>query len=213
VFELALKWLDTPEAAKAARREVHQLRLPLSEEDLLQETRTRLWRTTKLDAESLANLPGYARRAMQNTARDLHRKRRRRVVEDQLPDDEVLAVVLRGPDDIDVPSDLEDECRRAAHGALAAKPWAGAAVLNELTFRLHPDVPIPRDAPGNTENTSDAQACRWAALWLAGKWDCFPDKGQVEDAAMRKRRSRALDMVFDGLAHAVRVSVAGAGAG
>jgi hypothetical protein len=206
----ALKWLDTSDAAKAARREIRRLRLPLSEDDLLQETRVRLLRTGGPSTAEADNAIGYAHRALQNAACDLHRRRRRRVVEDVLPDDEVLVGTRWSVDDVKVPSQLEDECRRAVHGSLAARPWAGAAVLNELTFRLHHDVPIPREAP-SPDGGTDEQECCWAALWLAGKLDCFPTLSELEDDAMRQRRSRSLRVVRDGLEHAVRVAVAGDG--
>jgi hypothetical protein len=174
----------------------------------MQEARIRLWRTEVAATSSPENPAAYARRTIQNTVRDLYRRQWRRVREVTI--DEIPPRFESGPDDIEVPNELEDECRRAAHGVLAAGIWAGAAVLNELTFRLHLDVPIPLDAPAPIASTDD-QECSWAALWLAGRADCFPDAEHDDNTAMRKRRSRALESVAARLRQAVEVALAGAG--
>jgi hypothetical protein len=149
-----------------------------------------------------------AYRAIQWAVADLYRKGRHRVEETELDDAQIPLVPLPGT--VDLPSDLdEDDCRRAAHGRLARRPWAGAAVLNELTFRLHPDVPLPGEAPGPDSGTDDHRVS-WASLWLAGAWECFPTPGTTDDATMRKRRSRALSLAADELRHVVEVALAGA---
>jgi DNA-directed RNA polymerase specialized sigma24 family protein len=187
----ALDWLHGDDAERGARRELERLRLPASlADDVLQDARLRVWRTGARRSEPPENPVAYAYRALQHAALDLYRRQRRRVAEVALDEP------WPGPDgtrsDVDVPGEFEDGCRRAAHGALAVRPWAGAAALNLLTFALHPDVPIPPEAPRPDAGTDDQEAS-WAALWLAGKLDCFPAVGSAEDAAMRKRRSRALD--------------------
>lgn len=203
-----LQWLDSPDAARVGRAEIRHLRLPLSHDDLLQEARVRLLRTRF--ASPIENPAGYGRVAMQNAARDLHRRRRARVVEEVWPEEDLMPDAHWDGAEIDPPGQLEDQCRRAAHGSLARTPWTGAAVLNELTFRLHPDVPIPGGAP-HPDGAGEDQEGRWAALWLAGKFDCFPDGDHPEDPAMRKRRSRALHEVMAALDRAVRVATPGAG--
>jgi hypothetical protein len=93
----------------------------------------------------------------------------------------------------------EDDLRRGLHRRLAVagvKVWAVAAALTTLTLRVHRDVAIPDDTP-EPDVGSPAKADRWAALWLAGEHDVFPDggAGRVDGAALRKARSRKLQEV------------------
>jgi hypothetical protein len=204
----AIVWLQSSEAAHVARRELERRRLPRSlADDVLQEARVRAWRLAEAHDTPADNPVGVARRAIQRAVADLHRRSGRRVWETDLED--ASTVIDCVPGDVDVPGQLEDGCRRATHGRLAVRPWAGAAVLNELTFRLHPDVPLPAGAPGPAEGNDDHRVS-WAALWLAGKIDCFPTRRTPDDAAMRQRRSRALAATANELRQVVEVALAGA---
>ena len=203
-----LEWLQGPDAERGARRELERVRLPVTlADDALQDARLRVLRTATRGGRPPTDPVAYGYRALQNAVRDLYRRGSRRVSE--VPLDELLPLADLDPITIDVPDRLEDDCRRAAHGTLAVRPWVGAAVLNQLTFKLHRDVAIPRRAP-RPEAGSDDQEASWAALWLAGKVDCFPRGREREDAAMRQRRARALAAVADQLQHTVEVALAGA---
>jgi hypothetical protein len=105
------------------------------------------------------------------------------------------------PADAAVLATLEDGIRRGLHVALAqAKAWTVAAALSTLTLVVHPDVAVPNGAP---------EADRWAALWLAGERDAFPDGAdRPDDAARRQARSRKLRAV-DALLRQVAGAVLG----
>jgi hypothetical protein len=167
-------------------------------DDVVQDARIRVMQTLARGGGVPENPIAYAYRALQNAARDLYRRSQRRLTAEAFED--LPPSAEEGAADIDVSGLLEDDCRRAVHGLLALRPWIGAAALNELTFRLHQDVPLPDGAPSPES---------WAALWLVGKTDCFPDKDHPEDAAMRQRRARALAAVREELRRAVAVALAG----
>jgi DNA-directed RNA polymerase specialized sigma24 family protein len=193
-----LAWLQTPEARRAAQRELERLRLHADlVDDALQDAAVRLWRTWQAGSAAPENLEAYCYRVLQNAVRDLYRRRRRRVEETPLDDAEPCA----GPADLEVPGALEDGCRAMLRASLIERPWAGAGALTRLTFALHPEVPVPAAAP-RPEVGTDLQRAAWAALWLAGRLDCFALDGPDDDARRRKR-ARALDAVTDCLRRAV----------
>ena len=183
-----LTWLSQPQALRAAERELRRLRLPLSlADDALQDARLRIWRARLRNTAAPVNPSAYAYRVIQNAVRDLQRPGRAPYYDDKL-DEAASAPQAPAPT---VPVDLEDECRRIAYAVIADSPRPAAAALHLLTFLLHRDVPIPRAAP-TPETVDDQHAAEWAALWLAGQVDCFPRDGEVEDQAIRQRRSRAI---------------------
>ena len=193
-----LEWLATKDARSGARRELERLRLPADlADDVVQEAALRVLRTMAGGGLVPDNPIAYGYRAIQNAAKDLYRRGRRRLTPEAF--DDLPPGADEGSADVDVSGLLEDDCRRAVHGSLAVRTWIGAATLNELTFRLHHDVPLPDGAPGPES---------WAALWLVGKIDCFPDGDRREDAAMRQRRARALAAVRNELQRAVEVAMA-----
>jgi hypothetical protein len=186
-----LDWLQSHEAMAAARSDLERLRLPISlADDVLQEARLRYWRLAEAHVDAAENPKGVARRAMKRAVLDLHRLRSRRVEEtvlDDLPPGQQGSVVDPNP-----VAEMEDACRQRLWVRLGRKPRAGAAALHELTFRLHGDVPIPDSAPRPVAGSDDKEI-GWAALWLAGRDDCFSSGDGVETAAIRRRRSRALE--------------------
>lgn len=192
-----LGWLQTSEARAVAASALARSRLPASlVDDVLQEARLSVWRTLDESALVPENPTAYAHRAVTNAVYDLHRRRARRVEETSLDDDGQVAPT--SVSDVVLRAELEDDCRRVAAESVARRPWAAAAVLNHLTFTLHPDVPIPDGAP-SPEIGVDDQRAAWAALWLAGKTECFPSEEGIDDATTRQRRARAIAVVTDHL--------------
>lgn len=207
MVDAAIAWLHTAEAKHAARRALAYHRLPSSlVDDLLQETAVRLLRSAAArDDTPIVDAEAFVHRMLQRAAQDLHRYERRRPVEAA----ETLPEPARGRDDnAHLARVVEDEYRRVAQASLVGAPWKGAAVLNELTFHLHA-VPVPVGVPTPGSGDTDGDV-RWAALWLAGMRDCFARDGRPEDAAMRKRRARALDAVRTELRRVVEIVEAGA---
>lgn len=203
-----LGWLAGAEALAAARSELARRRLPTSlADDVVQDAARRVIETMRRRRVPFPELRvgAYARRAVQHAAADVLRTTRRHSVPDSLeslssePDRLAELADPRDPLEALVPHldshALEDGCRRAVHALLAPRVWAGAASLVVLTLAYHalaeagPDVPRPDPAAG------EERAWEWAGLFYAGREDCFPGPSGRDDAATRKRRSRALEEV------------------
>ena len=199
--ETAIGWLQSGVAAVVARRQLERLRLPANlADDVLQEARVRVWRQSLTHEDPPDAFEAVARRAIHQAAQDLHRKAWFR-----LPPDSIEELVHEpvGPSDVALPRELEDPCRRVVASRLARRPWVGAAALNEITFRLNPDVPIPDGAPAPDAGDDDHRVA-WASMWLAGRFDCFPVSPDGDGDAVRQRRSRALAAVADELRAVIR---------
>jgi hypothetical protein len=201
-------WLLTDDARAAARSELRRLGLEQADaDDLLHDVAVSLLRAALPD--DIANPVGYARRALHRKATDLLRgelvRRPHEALRQHERDDEPLHDLADpadlSPADAAVLATLEDGIRRGLHIALAqAKAWTVAAALSTLTLVVHPDVAVPDGAP---------EADRWAALWLAGERDAFPDGDErPDDAARRQARSRKLRAV-DALLRQVAGAVLG----
>ena len=198
-------WLATDDARAAARAELRRQGLDRYEPlDLLHDVAVRL---LGADLPALvANPVGYARRSLRFSAIDLLRGDRPTV---QLPPFEAGAdidgdVVVRAesPSSAAVAAALEDALRRALALTLAGTPtWTVAAALSTLTLSTHPDVQLPHDVPHPGGSASEAQADRWAALWLAGEVDVFADGPAARQA--RSRKLRAVDRLLQSVAAAV----------
>jgi hypothetical protein len=205
VADDVIAWFGTEEASEAARRYSQRLKLaPGFADEVFQHAVDKALRTRQRGVPPPENPAAYGERIMRNAAVDLYRKEKRRSgdvpVDDLLPDRD-------DPGKIDVSGELEDTCRRIAHGRIALKPWAMAAVLNELTFLLHADVAIPAAAP-QPRRPGDEERVAWASLWLAGEHNCFPAAGKDDDEARRQRRSRALKVVAEQLRQTVETALA-----
>jgi DNA-directed RNA polymerase specialized sigma24 family protein len=195
-------WLGTDDARAAARADLRRYGLDWYDtDDLLHDVAVRLLRADLPDR--IENAVGYARRAVQLRANDvlrgdLVRDRHRAFVPvyDDEPDGADPTADLADPaaaaaDDV-IANATEDAIRRALAMTLATtKAWIVAAALNTLTIRVHPDVPLPDDAPKPDIDDAD-KADRWAALWLAGEADVF---AADDGPAVRKARSRKLQAV------------------
>lgn len=206
-LEAMLRWLQTAEARAAAASELSRRGLGmLDADDLVNDVVLRLARA-ELPAD-LRNPVAYARRSLTLHAMDLLRgervvqRRRAAVVVDGDGDGGLGALDVADPDAVDPSVEatlagVEADLRRALHRRLAVarvRVWAVAAALTTLTLRVHRDVALPAAAP-EPEVGSPAKADRWAALWLAGEHDVFPDNERVDDQARRKARSRKLQEV------------------
>jgi DNA-directed RNA polymerase specialized sigma24 family protein len=84
------------------------------------------------------------------------------------------------------------EVRRVLARLLAHTPAAAAGALAVVAISVDSaapaaDVPVPKGGVDGNE------AIAWAGVFYGGGRDCFPGPDVQEDAAMRKRRSRALE--------------------
>lgn len=86
---------------------------------------------------------------------------------------------------------IVDDTRRRFATLLAANPDRAAAALVVLAI-VHGDASPAEDCPAPTGGVAQSEAVSWAGLFYGGADRCFPSPGHLEDAAMRKRRSRAL---------------------
>jgi hypothetical protein len=136
---------------------------------------------------------------VQRAARDLLRGVRRRPeghAADEAVDDldpEVLGPTLGRdlPEAAAVGAGVAAELRRRVAAALIGSPRAAAGALAVLAIVLDgagaaDDCPTPKAGAG------DDEAVAWAGLFYAGRRECFPPPGAPDDAATRKRRSRAV---------------------
>ena len=195
-------WLATDDASAAARAELRRQGLDAYEPaDLLHDVAVRLLRADL--PEVIDNPTGYARRSLRFQAIDLLRGDR--VIEPLPTDDETVPwpdEAAVSPSSAATAAALEDAVRRALALTLAGTAtWTVAAALSALTLSTHPDVQLPHGVPHPGGSASEAQADRWAALWLAGEVDVFGD-----GAAARQARARKLRAV-DRLLHAVAAEV------
>ena len=193
-------WLRTADARAAAGSELHRLGIAFYDtDDLLQDVAVKVLQATTAPDDPVA----YARRSLRNQSIDLlrgervHRARNTPLFADD--EDGPMIQVPTGdalPSDVTAVAELEDGIRRGLSAALAgaaARTWTIAAALTTLTLRIHRDVALPNAVP-RPDVDDEAKADRWAALWLAGERDVFPDAAaaQVDDAARRQARSRKL---------------------
>lgn len=203
-------WLASADARAAARHELGRLGLDLYDpDDLLHDVAVRLLRA---DLPALDRPIAYARRSVQRRALDLLRGERVRPVTDGEPDETAtIADPGDAPADLAAAGAAEDAIRRALFALLGrAKTWTVAAALSTLTLRLYRSVPLPAAAP-RPETEEPDKADRWAALWLAGETDVFPDlaAGRADTPAVRQARSRKLRAIDD-LLRSVAAPIVGA---
>lgn len=203
-------WLASADARAAARHELGRLGLDLYDpDDLLHDVAVRLLRA---DLPALDRPIAYARRSVQRRALDLLRGERVRPVTDGEPDETAtIADPGDAPADLAAAGAAEDAIRRALFALLGrAKTWTVAAALSTLTLRLYRSVPLPAAAP-RPETDEPDKADRWAALWLAGETDVFPDlaAGRADTPAVRQARSRKLRAIDD-LLRSVAAPIVGA---
>lgn len=167
-------------------------------DDVVQDALVRALRAEQR-GDDVRNIEAFTTVLVQRSVRDLLRGIRRRpeghvveppptgdgiepfapVLADDRPEAEVVAAAQA--------SALRRQLGRMLDGA--ARPAAGAlAVLAVAVDGAEPadDCPAPVAGAGPDE------ALAWAGLFYAGRVECFPTAGGVDDAATRQRRSRAV---------------------
>lgn len=71
-------------------------------------------------------------------------------------------------------------------------PAPAACALAFLSLTVHPEAPLPVQAPRPAKDKGDDHLRRWTALWVGCPEPPFPDPGHGDSPALRKRRQRAL---------------------
>lgn len=99
------------------------------------------------------------------------------------PEDTALAVTEAGS--------MVEDLRRGLQARLSQHPWRAAGGLVVLGI-VHGDARPAVDCPAPKAGVAQDEAVAWAGLFYGGAEGCFPSDEHREDAAMRKRRSRAL---------------------
>jgi DNA-directed RNA polymerase specialized sigma24 family protein len=167
-------------------------------DDLVQEALIRAHRAEQR-GEAVANVEAFTTVLVQRAARDLLRGIRRRpeghTVAEPIDDleGEVPGPLLGTdlPEEAVVDAAAGAELRRRVASALVGAPRPAAGALAVLAIVLDgagpaDDCPVPKAGAG------DDEALAWAGLFYAGRLECFPADGEADDAATRKRRSRAV---------------------
>lgn len=184
---------------RVAARAVAGLGLPAHlADDVAQEALLRVVRA-EARGDEVGNVEAFTTVLVQGAAKDLLRGIRRRP-EGHAVDDPVDAL---GPDVLtpqrrdDLPeaavvaAEAAAVLRRRVAAALTASPRPASGALAVLAIVVDGagpagDCPVPKAGAG------DDEAIAWAGLFYAGRRECFPLAGQPDDAATRKRRSRAV---------------------
>jgi DNA-directed RNA polymerase specialized sigma24 family protein len=158
------------------------------------------------------SVPAFVSRLVQRRARDMLRGRRRRPEGHQAaghPEDDAWAAPI---DTLKAPDRPEDEAvsngelaqmgpvvegiRRDLRAHLGHHPTRAAGALVVLAI-VHGDALPAPDCPTPAGGVAQSEAASWAGLFYGGPARCFPTADDPEDAAMRKRRSRALLQLKD----------------
>jgi hypothetical protein len=188
-------WLASPEGRRAAQRWVGRLGLPAHlADDVAQEV---LARTVAAAAEGqVPRNPGaWANRLGAFAARDLLRGALRRPrPAGALQDGDDQAGLEATADEVEavaVAAELASGVRRALAARVGTRPWVGAAALTHLAVAVD-GAPVGARCPQPAGGAGPQEAAEWAALWYAGRVGCFPEAGERETPAVRKRRSRAV---------------------
>lgn len=166
-------------------------------DDLVQEALIRVDRAEQR-GEQVVNVEAFTTVLVQRAARDLLRGIRRRpeghtvagAVDDL--DGEALAIGTDLPEAAVVDAAAAAELRRRVGAALGGAPRPAAGALAVLAIVLDGAGPAD-DCPAPKAGAGDDEALAWAGLFYAGRRECFPVGGEADDAATRKRRSRAVD--------------------
>ena len=167
-------------------------------DDLVQEALLRAHRAEQR-GDVVANVDAFTTTLVQRAARDLLRGIRRRpeghaaaAPIDELEGDPVVGRLGADlPEAAAMGAAAAVELRRRVAGALVGQPRPAAGALAVLAIVLDGAGPAD-DCPAPRAGAGDDEALAWAGLFYAGRRECFPAPGEGDDAATRKRRSRAV---------------------
>lgn len=184
------------DGAKVARSALRRFGLPKDLfDDLTQEVLVRAFRAEQR-GEEVDNVEAFTVTLIQRAARDIIRGHLRRPEGHQADAPIDAAGDGKGQHTPGIDTDVVArahvaELRRLLAQELAASPRQAAGALVVLAIAVEgaspaDDVPVPKGGVAADE------AVAWAGVFYAGLRDCFASPHQPEDAAMRKRRSRAL---------------------
>lgn len=185
------------------KRRLSAYRMPLNlRDDLIQDTMIRV-----LLAEERAfepdNPEAFVTTLFQRAARDLLRGQLRRPEGHLAAPPDHAGEWEFADDDVD-PGELFPEAERllelgdrvdATRARLAdrlgvkAHPAAGALAVLAI---VHGDATPAADCPAPVGGVAAEEGVWWAGVFYGGPDGCFTTDGSTEDAALRKRRSRAL---------------------
>jgi len=206
-----LLWLVSPEGRHAAERVASKRGLVAAlVDDLVSDASSRalafLRRGERADVPS-----AFGRRLLNFAALDLLRGRRPFVAPAASIDDEGFAEP--GDPGVDVEASAiggggGDSVREQLRGALLAGGRTVAAALTYLAVAVEgarPNVSCPQPGQG----AGPVEGAEWVGLWYSGHDDCFTSPVHPDGAALRKRRSRAVQKLRSTLiAAAERAGVA-----
>ena len=183
-------------------------------DDLVQEVLLRVIGAHRRGTEIL-DVEAFVATVARRTAVDLVRGLLRRP-EVQLPEEDAGEDPMA---DVPAPDDPEQEIvsaeelaqlgriidtvRRRLAARLGQNPDRAAGALAVLAI-AHGDAEPADDCPRPVGGVAADEATAWAGLFYGGADRCFPTDGDPEDAAMRKRRSRALARQRELLQEALR---------
>ena len=194
-------WLRSADAYRCARRHTGNADLGLNPDELVAETRDRLWRYVRRnpDAAVPESVAAYCARTMRNVAVDHLRRspiNRRSVDPDRRPEPVAPPLVEPGG------GDLGDRVRGLLETS-GAEPAVVAAALAYVTLAEHPDVDLGA-LPAPRAGAHEHDARLWPALWVAGERSCLPGADRLDGVATRRRRSRRMRAVKDLLGDTAR---------
>ena len=212
----------------AGRALIHRIlatnRLPRSlADDLAQDALRRVWVTLTSGDGVIDSLEGFVTVVLNRAAVDIVRGRVRgpQAIDWQQGvdlDADGWGWPLEGPSPLDVEADALARTalvsvRRAVHTVLSIDPVSGGAALAYLNVAVD-GAPVAPDCPQPGRGATPTDAAEWAALWYAGRRDCFvdaalgapPPADAAASGAVRKRRSRHARRFRDRLLLAARMS-------
>jgi DNA-directed RNA polymerase specialized sigma24 family protein len=184
------------DGVRVARSALRRLGLPKDLlEDLTQEVLVRALRAEQRGDE-VDNIEAFTVTLIQRAARDIIRGHLRRPEGHQADTPIEEALDGKGQPGPSVETEVVTrahaaELRRLLAQELAAAPRQAAGALVVLAIAVDGATPAD-DVPVPKAGVAADEAVAWAGLFYAGLRDCFAGPHQPEDAAMRKRRSRAL---------------------
>ena len=191
-----LVWLQSSEARTVVRRTARKYRLTgydVAEDTVLAEALHAVWRRMQSSDPLSVRRPGaYGTAVIRSVL--VRVVQRRAAGPDELPTwlEEQAETAVGDGDVIDLR--VRARIERAATGP----DWLGRAALAYVDLAVG-DLILTDEVPQPRSGANPAQARAWAALWLAGLHELFP---QPDTAAVRQARSRRTRVLLAHLATA-----------